>query len=215
MPDPPHGQGSPTPAERELLNAAQRGDQAAMAALIERYQHRVYSLCYRMTGQREWASDLAQDALVKVIEGLDSYDGRAQLSTWIIRVTMNVVLSKLRAEKHRRHASLDAIRERSGSDPDPIRLSSTKANPEDLDREQTPERRVEHTESRERLAACLLQLSEEHRAILLLRDARGLEYDQIGEILGLPAGTVKSRLFRARAAMRAMLEASQPPDTPH
>ncbi len=186
-----------------------------MAALLERYQHRVYSLCYRMTGQREWASDLAQDALVKVIEGLDSYDGRAQLSTWIIRVTMNVVLSKLRAEKHRRHASLDAIRERSGADPDAARRSHAKAFTEEIGREQTTAHRVEHSETRQRLAACLLQLSEEHRAILLLRDARGLEYEQIGEILGLPAGTVKSRLFRARAAMRAMMEASTPPDTPH
>lgn len=181
-----------------------------MSKLLERYQHRVYSLCYRMTGQREWATDLAQDALVKVIEGLDSYDGRAKLSTWIIRVTMNVVLSRLRAEKHRRHISLDALRARGAGESDRSPGSQSKGIPEETGREQTSGYRVEHSESRERLAACLLQLSEEHRAILLLRDARGLEYEQIAEILGIPPGTVKSRLFRARAAMRALMESPEP-----
>src|SRR5215471_17475609 len=92
----------------KLVEAIRRGEAQAWPALIARHQDRLFSVCLRMVHNRDLAADLTQDAFVKIIQGMDSFDGRAKLSTWMIRITMNVCLSKLRSEKLRRHASLDA-----------------------------------------------------------------------------------------------------------
>ncbi len=98
-----------------LVKQIQSGESSAWAKLLTRYQDRLFGVCIRMVGDREQAADLTQDAMVRIIEGIKSYDGRAKLSTWMIRVTMNVCLSKLRSEKLRRHASLDAGMDAGGS----------------------------------------------------------------------------------------------------
>src|SRR4029077_1267195 len=90
----------------ERIRGAGIGDRAAWGELLARYQDRLYAVCLRMVGDRDAAADLTQDAFVKVIQGLDSWDGRSKLSTWMIRVTMNVCLSHLRSEKLGRDASL-------------------------------------------------------------------------------------------------------------
>lgn len=213
-PKPPSDPPSSPEAELALVAAIRRGDQSAWADLLTRYQDRLYSLCLRMVGNRDMAQDLAQDSMVKVIEGLATYDGRAALSTWIYRVTMNVCLSKLRSEKYRRHASLDA---ESSSGDEPHRPHGTYRSyntGEDLSNPKEPEalRRVQAQEERSGVASALLRIPADQRALLLLRDARGLEYEQIAEVLGVPVGTVKSRLFRARAALRDKLEGSKSPE---
>lgn len=153
-----------------------------------------------MVHNRDLALDLTQDALVKVIQGLDKYDGRAKLSTWIIRVTMNVCLSKLRAEKLRRHASLEGLGFSRGD------TSENHGFEPEHEREHGSASHVEHNEDRERVLRALQLLDPDQRAVLILRDSRGLEYDQIAEVLGVAVGTVKSRLFRARAALRDEME---------
>jgi RNA polymerase sigma-70 factor, ECF subfamily len=187
-----------------LVKAIQRGQSQAWSALLIRYQDRLFGVCYRMVGDREMAADLTQDAMVRIIEGLSTYDGRSKLSTWMIRVTMNVCLSKMRSEKLRRHASLDAPpADRTGKgDPRPAidRLAA-----DDM-REPDPDLGVEGDDLRRLVAAALLRIAPEQRAILVLRDSRDLDYDQIAEVLNIPVGTVKSRLFRARAALREALE---------
>lgn len=213
MPSPAPKPSSDPDAELALVAAIRRGDQSAWADLLTRYQDRLYALCLRMVGNRDMAQDLCQDAMVKVIEGLDSYDGRAALSTWIYRVTMNVCLSKLRSEKYRRHASLEG----EGESDDEIHRSyktyksyNPATGPADPSREPETLRRVQSEEERSGIVAALLLLPADQRALLLLRDARGLEYEQIAEVLGVPVGTVKSRLFRARAALREKLETAKP-----
>lgn len=200
--------------ELALVAAIQGGDSSAWAELLGRYQDRLFGVCFKMVGDREMAADLAQDSMIKIIEGLGSYDGRAKLSTWIIRVAMNVCLSKLRSEKLRRHASLEALSEaaspgggggRAGG-PRGGRGAERPAATFQQSREPAAEVSVEQGELRRRLAGALLRISPEQRAILVLRDSRGLEYEQIAEVLGVPVGTVKSRLFRARAALREALE---------
>jgi RNA polymerase sigma-70 factor (ECF subfamily) len=194
--------------ELALVKAIQRGQTQAWSTLLTRYQDRLFGVCYRMVGDREMAADLTQDSMVKIIEGLSTYDGRSKLSTWMIRVTMNVCLSKMRSEKLRRHASLDAPEKgvgregRSGAD----RLEDSR------EREPDPGSGVERDELRRMMAAALLRIAPEQRAILVLRDSRDLDYDQIAEVLNIPVGTVKSRLFRARAALREAIEsmAGQP-----
>ena len=187
-----------------LVRQVRRGDSGALGALLARYQDRLFAVCVRMVGDRELAADLAQDAMVKLIEGLGSFDERAKFSTWAIRVTMNVCLSRLRSEKLRRHASLDAP-----LDPGqrPSGKAARPATPIAAGGEHAGLEGVSQDEARRRVQAALLRVDPEQRAILVLRDSRGLEYDQIAEALAVPVGTVKSRLFRARAALRQALEA--------
>jgi len=188
-----------------LARAVQRGEPNAWNVLLRKYQDRLFAVCVRMVRDRDQAADLTQESMVKIIEGLESYDGRAKLSTWMIRITMNVCLTKLRSEKLRRHASLDLQDARTG-------LTAAEQLQDGagfgrVSRELDAEGRVEEDEQRALLSAALVRLDPEPRAILVLRDVRGLDYDQIAEVLGVPVGTVKSRLFRARVALREMIEA--------
>lgn len=184
----------------------------AMGDLVQRYQDRVYAICLRMLGgagagrqaNRDTASDLAHDALLKVIQSLESYDGRSRLSTWIIRVAMNVCLSHLRSAKVRRHVSLDASPEGriSGALLRDGNVRSASGREVTSGREPEPPESVEHEDERRRVLAALSVLDPEQRAVLVLRDMQGLDYDQIAAALDIAVGTVKSRLFRARLALR-------------
>jgi RNA polymerase sigma-70 factor (ECF subfamily) len=200
-PQPPPGPSHPVAeqdVDLELIRQIRAGDAAAWSRLLERYQDRIYTLCLRTVSNRDLAADLAQDTMVKVIQGLDSYDGRSKLSTWIFRVTMNVCLSKLRSEKVRRHASIEAL----GAGPE------DEGSGLEFEQEREPDTapNVQEREERRRFLAALDQLEPDQRAILILRDSRGLDYDEIAGVLNVAVGTVKSRLFRARQALREAVE---------
>lgn len=185
----------------KLVNAVRRGDPAAMGQLLTRHQSRMFGLCYHILRHRELAADACQDAMVKLIQGLDGYDGRAQFTTWLTRIVINVCLSKLRSEKIRRSTSLDSESGAGGEGeaaPLSRRIGQT--------REPSAASRVEEHETRSDLWGALAALDPDQRTIVLLRDQRGLDYEEIGEVLGVAVGTVKSRLFRARAALRAELD---------
>jgi len=183
----------------DLIPGLRRNDSKAWTGLINRYQNRLYTVCFRMVRDCDLAADLTQDAFVKVIQGFNSYDGRSKLSTWMIRVTMNVCLSKLRSEKLRRHASLDKP---APNDPDGGPWSDSFS---DLS-EQSPTASVEAHEDRERVLLALASLEPDQRAVLILSDCRGQSYEDIASTLGVAVGTVKSRLFRSRAALRDAVE---------
>lgn len=187
-------------ADLHLVALLQAGESSAWPELIRRYQDRLFSVCLRMVHDRELAADLTQDAFIKVIQGIGTFDGRSKLSTWMIRVTMNVCLSKLRAEKLRRHASIERLRDGPSGD------GSGRGMAFEQSREQGAAAGVEAHEDRERVAAALKELDPEQRAVLILADCRGLSYDHIADVLGVAVGTVKSRLFRARAALRDAVE---------
>lgn len=217
--------------ERALIDAWRGGDREAIATLLRGYQGRVYAVCYRMLREGEEASDLTQEAMVRILEGLNSFDGRSQVSTWIIRVTMNCCLSHLRKRKLRRHVSLDDPGHRSGSwgtigaalsgsGSRPALGAATSSAGGTLGTtggggpEPTGASRVELDERRQALLRALDRLDADMRAIIVLRDTQGLDYQQIGEVLDVPVGTVKSRLFRARAALRALFEDERGVDAP-
>lgn len=193
--------------DRQLVAAIRAGEPDAWGRLIESYQVRIFSICIRMVRDRELASDLTQDAFIKIIKGLDTFDERARLSTWVYRVTVNVCLSKLRSEKLRRHASLEAMASAGGHRGGEGRAELGFAQ----EREPAAGLGIEHEEERQQMLAALDALSDEHRVILTLRDGRGLEYEQIAEVLDIPVGTVRSRLFRARAALRQTFEQQRRP----
>ena len=185
-----------------LIEAARRGDRNAWAALYERHLPRIMGTCMQMTRDREMAADLAQDTFVKIIRGIDKFDGRARFTTWITTIAMNVCRSKFRSEKLRRHASLDA----------PARGRDAQAIPEPAQpRELGGGSRVEANEDRDRVLAALSRLDPDQRAVLILADSQGLSYEHIAGTLGVAVGTVKSRLFRARMALRQQMESPRPP----
>jgi RNA polymerase sigma-70 factor, ECF subfamily len=182
-------------AEMQLLQSWRQGDPNALGTILRAYQRRIYGVCVRMLHDQEAAMDLAQESIVRIIEGLPGYDGRSSLSTWMIRVTMNCCLTHLRKQKLRKHQSLDHV----GSDEPPRR--GELSGPE----------HVEQGEVREGLVRALSELDPDSRAILVLRDVQGLDYQQVAEVLGVPLGTVKSRIFRAREALRSAIEEAGKP----
>lgn len=202
-------------AERALVQAIRRAGTGPEAReqwsrLVNLYQRRLFAVCLRMVGNPQTAQDLTQDVFVKVIQGLNTWDGRSRLSTWMVRVAMNVCLSHLRAAKVRKTTSLDAGW--GGTSFAPSLVRSGGASSESVRTiggnlaEPAGGLSVERDEERRIVASALGELDPDQRAIIVLRDVQGLDYQQIASVLGLEVGTVKSRLFRARLALRNLLE---------
>ena len=180
MPGEP-GRGQAGWSDRELIDASREGDTDALDVLLRRHYDRLYALCRRITGDDHDALDATQDALVAIVRGLPRYDGRAAFSTWAYRVTTNACLDELRRRRRR---------------PDPSLVDEAV----DADRPGAP-RFDESTVDRITIDAAMAELSPEFRAAVVLRDQLGLDYAEIGEILDLPAGTVRSRISRGRRAL--------------
>jgi RNA polymerase sigma-70 factor, ECF subfamily len=180
-------------SDETLAERAARGDRDAAGELIRRFERPVLSLCLNLVGPAE-ARDLAQDALVRVLTRLDSFSGKSRFGTWVYRVTTNECLSHLRRRKR-----------------SPVEYG-LEAEPYSQIGEPNPDSGIQMDESLSRVRAALMNLPDEQRAILVLRDVRGLDYEQLGQVLEIPIGTVRSRLFRARKALTTILE-QHPPET--
>ena len=176
-----------------------------MGELLEAYHGRIYHVCLRMVSNADDAAELTQDAMVRVVESLDKFRGEAHLSTWMIRIAMNLSISHLRKRKLRRAASLEAGPDNGETDA-PTSLRMTLAD----DREPSPDRRVEEDEMLGHLKSAIAELDDEFRAVLVLRDIEQMDYRQIADVLEVNLGTVKSRLFRARLALREKMAPYDP-----
>ena len=191
--------------EQTLLDAYASGDAGALEELLKDNEDRVYATCLRMCGDPDHARDLTQDTFIRVIQGLDQFGGKSKLSTWITRIAINVCLSDRRRQSVRQTLSLDSVAgkaSRGGAEGQGASLASMLAD----EREPGPAGRVESDEQRRLLALAISRLDPKRRAILILRDGQELDYTDIAQVLGVPTGTVKSRLFRARVALRNELE---------
>lgn len=177
--------------DRELVTAAQAGDRAAMEALLRRHYDRINALCRRITGSEADGADATQEALIAVVKGLPRFDGRAQFSTWAYRVATNVCLDELRRQRRRPVTSLGDGEQAGAADPmDDVPLLDDRVGDRlDID-------------------AALAKLPADFRAAVVLRDVCELDYAEIGQVLGIPPGTVRSRIARGRAAVAAMLAES-------
>ena len=183
-------------AEEAMLAAWRGGDEAALGDLLSAFKPRIWSICWRTLHHYEDAADLTQDVMVRVIRGLPSFDGRSKLSTWIYRIAVNSCLSHLRKQKLRRHPSLDApARGLEAGDRGSTRRDQL------VSREPDAAAGVERSDELQALNQALLEIDGEQRLLLMLRDMHGTEYVQLSEIFEVPVGTIKSRLFRARAAL--------------
>ncbi len=163
----------------EVVKACMRGEPEAYRELLARYRKPTLALAYQMLGNPEDAEDIAQEAFIRVFEAIHGFRGQAAFSTWLYRIVTNLCLGQLRGK--RPVVALDAI-----GDP---------CSPETASR-QVPETLV----TRQVLA----QMAPELRAILLLREQGALSYGEIAVALGLPMGTVRSRLSKARVAFRTI-----------
>jgi RNA polymerase sigma-70 factor (ECF subfamily) len=184
--------------DHELVDAAQRGDRAALEVLLRRHHDRILVLCRRMCRDRGDADDAAQDALVAIVRGLPRFDGTASFSTWSYRVATNACLDQLR-RRGRRPVPAEEVDAIGGA----AVLDRRPATPDPADA-------AVSAEQRGTLQRALDQLPDEFRLPVVLRDVADLDYAEIGERLGLAPGTVRSRIARGRAKLAAMLELEHP-----
>jgi RNA polymerase sigma-70 factor (ECF subfamily) len=166
-----------------VIEQARRGDQDAFAAVIRHYDVGLRALAYRLLGDRDQMDDALQEAYVNAYRALPRFRGDSKLGTWLYRIAYNACVDELKRSRRAVQAPLDEV-----------------AEPAD------PRASVAETvESRRDLVVALSQLAPEDRAAVLLVDAQGFDYREAGEVLGVPAGTIASRLNRARSALRRAL----------
>lgn len=186
-------------AERRFLWRLRRRDEDAFSELVEQHKHMVFGVSYRLLGDREEAEDLAQDVFVTVFKRLDGFRGESSLRTWIYTIALNLSRNRLRARDQRRYREHQSLEEHG----DALQLA-TDPRPESLGDD--PTRGVDREEALVALHRALDALAPEAREVLVLRDLDELAYEDIAALLELPVGTVKSRIFRARAALRQLME---------
>jgi len=203
--------------ELELLRKAQHGDRAAYGQLIVAYQDRLYNGLLRLVGDPEEARELAQEAFTRGLMKLNSFRGDASPYTWLFRIAVNLAISHLRKVQRHRVFSLDAP-PRNGNgrhDDDQASSLAERVSRDGLSGGRSDDLPPEDLERRElhgQVLSALGRLDAEYRAVLVMRDIEGFDYQQMADVLGLPLGTLKSRLFRARLALRDELRAYLPED---
>lgn len=181
-------------SDEQLVAAAQAGDPAALDALLRRHHDRIFVLCRRLCRDRGDAEDAAQNALIAIVRGLPRFDLDAAFTTWSYRVATNACLDELR-RRGRRPVPSESADDAVAPTPHTSRPSS--ADPADA---------AVAAERRGTLQAALDQIPEEFRIPVVLRDLADLDYAEIGEHLGLPPGTVRSRIARGRAKLAELLD---------
>lgn len=189
--------------DSELISKSKLGDTDAFGQLVDRYQQKVYNIAFRMTNSHEDALDLAQESFLRVYRALASYKGESAFSTWVFRIASNVCLDEMRKKKRQPRIALSTDSLVAGEEGDyAIEIASGEAS--------NPEQRLLQAEMRREITQALNTLSEEHRVVLVLRDIEGYSYEEIADMLGVNIGTIKSRLNRARLALREVLTVREP-----
>ena len=182
--------------EGELVSRAKGGDQAAFEQLVVENQNRVYSLALRMLADPEDAQDAAQEAFLNAWRALPSFKGESSFSTWVYRLTSNACIDHLRRRKRRREVEAVSLTGQDGE-----------GDWEPADHQSDPALQTERRMAREAVEQALQALPDPQREILVLRELSGLSYQEIGQALELDLGTVKSRIARARLALKKLLTA--------
>jgi len=185
-----------------LVQQSQAGDTKAMEWLILKYQNRIYNVTLKMCGNPDDAAELTQEAFVKVIESINKFQGKSSFYTWLFRIAVNLTLNHCQRTSRTATRSLDA--EESGQE------GAAKQYLKDFLSDENAADPAVLAQSRELCELAkqsLLKLDEPQRAVIVLRDIEGMNYNDIADVLNIELGTVRSRLSRARSHVRDILEA--------
>jgi len=186
--------------EAKFLARLVARDERAFNELVRAYERRVYSVVFRLLGNRAEAEDLAQEVFVQVFKAIDGFRGDAKLSTWIYRIAVNLCKNRTKYLRVRQTDAQDALDTVGDREP----LAAARAS--SVSQVERPDEMVAGRQVESIVKVAILELEPTFRECLVLRDVEELGYDEIADITGLPLGTVKSRIFRARAQLRARVE---------
>jgi RNA polymerase sigma-70 factor, ECF subfamily len=194
---PPHEARDPVD-DRELVESAKAGDRDAFRTLFERHHRRAYSLALGVVRNSADAMDVVQDAFIKAHRHLDKFEGTSSFYTWLYRIVMNLAIDHIR--KHRRARAVDFTDQVSEGD---AQVGDDALLPRILGG--NPGRALMDQEIRGRIEKALGELSDNHRAVLVMREMEGLSYEEMAQVMGCSKGTIMSRLFHARKNMQRRL----------
>jgi RNA polymerase sigma-70 factor (ECF subfamily) len=187
-------------AERLLIARLKQRDEQAFSEIVRQYGDKVFSLIYRMIGNRHEAEDVAQEVFVSVFKTVDGFRGESKFSTWLLRIAANHCKNRIKylARRPTEGGDLDEAGQ--------ARLAAGSPTPSLQAHIDGPDVLMEAAELESLMQQAIDGLDEEHRLLVILRDVEELSYQEIGEITGLPEGTIKSRLHRARLAIKEYLD---------
>jgi RNA polymerase sigma-70 factor (ECF subfamily) len=182
--------------DAELVDAARRGDRDAFRTLFERYHRRAYALAFGVLRHQDDALDVVQDAFIKAHKYLDKFEGTSSFYTWLYRIVMNLAIDHLRKHRRVKPVELDDQHLEEAAGDDTLLPKILGAN---------PGRALMDKEIRARIDQALGELSDNHRAVLIMRELEGLSYEEMAQAMGCSKGTIMSRLFHARKNMQRQL----------
>ncbi len=188
-------------SEKRLIRRLQKREERAFTELVGRFQGPMFNLCYRMLGNAAEAEDIAQETFVKAFKGIARFRGDSSLGTWLYRIAVNLCKNRLKYLSRRHYGSSQAI------DGVPERAWAQSSQPTLGEAAPAPDAALAGSRAERRVQVALAAVDAEFRELLVLRDIQGLSYVEVVRVTGLPEGTVKSRLHRARAALRRAYEA--------
>ena len=183
----------------ELVSFCKKGDVDAFEVLVKKHQRRMLNIAYRMIGNYEEACEIVQDAFVSAYRNLKGFKGKSKFSTWLYTIVMNLSknrLKQLKTQLHREKFSID----------NPILTNDGQIKVEPASSEPSALEKLEKRDVQQKVQECINSLDDEFREVLILRDIQGFSYGEISDLLKAPEGTVKSRLFRAREALKDCLK---------
>ncbi len=180
--------------DRDLVMAARRGDREAFRTLFERYHRRAYALAFGVLRHQDDALDVVQDAFIKAHKYLDKFEGNSSFYTWLYRIVMNLAIDHLRKHRRQKPVELDESKLEDGDDPLLPRILGG-----------NPGRALMDKQIRARIDQALSELSDNHRAVLVMRELEGLSYEEMAQAMECSKGTIMSRLFHARRNMQKRL----------
>lgn len=180
------------PDDNALIAAARDGDRSSLDQLLRRHYDQIFAVCRRVTGSESDAADAAQEAMIAIVRGLPRFDGRSTFATWAYRIATNASLDELRRRRRRPIIGIDGTDR--GDDAPPVEHADPDSGV-----------RVDAIGDRMLLDDALAALAEDFRVAVVLRDVGDLDYNEIADVLGVPVGTVKSRIARGRAALAVSL----------
>jgi RNA polymerase sigma-70 factor (ECF subfamily) len=184
--------------EKEMIENCKAGDQKAFAEIVLHRQKKVFNIAYRMLGNLEEAKDLTQEVFISVFESIKDLKEEIKFDAWLTQITLNHCRNRWKYLKRRHYFNSDSLE-------DPIETEDGNMPKAIYDPSDNPETLYEKKMIQELIQRGLLKLKDDQRELLVLRDLQGFSYEEMGELLGLPEGTIKSKLHRARMDLKAVL----------